>query len=192
LIRSSLVQFFLNFGWVFLLSDLPGYLTGELEVGKVEAGFLSSIPAWVSCGGMVAGGIITDWTARRFGLRWGRSLPIAASMFVCSIASLLCPWFTHPLVFVSLLSVMAIAADVSNPSVWAFSQDIGGHNAGKVLGWVNMFGNFGAGLSPIVISMIQRNFGWNACFWVFAVCFIAAGWSALGMDASRKIVSSSS
>ncbi|AMV30834.1 putative sulfoacetate transporter SauU [Pirellula sp. SH-Sr6A] len=187
LVRASLVQFLLNFGWVFLLSDLPSYLTGELGVGKVEAGFLSSLPAWVSCVGMVAGGIITDWTSRHLGLRWGRSLPIAMSMFVCGIVSFVCPWFTHPLSFVALLSVMAIAADISNPSVWAFSQDIGGRNAGKVLGWVNMFGNFGAGLSPVAISMIQRQFGWDACFWAFSLCFVVAGVTALGMDSNRKL-----
>lgn len=187
LIRASLVQFFLNFGWVFLLSDLPSYLTGELGVGKVEAGFLSSIPAWVSCVGMVAGGIITDWTARAFGMRWGRAIPVASSMFVCSIASFVCPWFSNPLGFVILLSVMAIAADISNPSVWAFSQDIGGRNAGKVLGWVNMFGNIAAGISPVAISMIQREFGWDACFWLFSACFLAAAVVGLGMDSSRKL-----
>lgn len=187
LIRASLVQFFLNFGWVFLLSDLPSYLTGELGVGKVEAGFLSSIPAWVSCLGMVAGGIITDWTARAFGMRWGRAIPVASSMFVCCLASFICPWFSNPLSLVILLSLMAIAADISNPSVWAFSQDIGGRNAGKVLGWVNMFGNIGAGISPVAISMIQREYGWDACFWLFSACFLTAAGVGLGMDSSRKL-----
>lgn len=187
LIRASFVQFFLNFGWVFLLSDLPSYLTGELRVGKVEAGFLSSIPAWVSCLGMVAGGIITDWTARAFGMRWGRAIPVASSMLVCSVASFVCPWFSNPLSLVILLSVMAIAADISNPSVWAFSQDIGGRNAGKVLGWVNMFGNIAAGISPVAISMIQREYGWDACFWLFSACFLAAAAVGLGMDSSRKL-----
>jgi ACS family glucarate transporter-like MFS transporter len=108
-------------------------------------------------------------------------------MFFCSVAYLLCPQFTNPILFVCMLSVMAVAVDFSNPSLWAFAQDVGGRNAGKVLGWGNMFGNIGAGLSPILMASIQQSYGWNVCFYVFATCFFLAGILAMLLNAEKKI-----
>lgn len=187
MIASSIVQFLINFGWVFLLSDLPSYLQKELGVDKVETGFLSTIPPLVSCIGMLLGGTATDLLVRRLGLRRARSYPIAAMMFFCSVSYLACSGVTNPLLFVLTLSIMAIAVDLSNPSLWAFSQDIGGRNAGKVLGWCNMFGNFGAGLSPILLSWFQARYGWSACFYLFSSCFFVAGLVALAMNAEHKV-----
>lgn len=184
---SSAIQFFTNFGWVFLLSDLPTYLQQVLGEEKVRTGFLSSIPPFVSCIGMLFGGVVTDLMSKRFGVRLARSIPIAVMMFFCSAAYLVCPLFSNALAFVLVLSVMAVAVDFSNPSIWAFAQDVGGRNAGKVLGWGNMWGNIGAGLSPILMSMVQRRFGWSVCFYSFSVCFLLAGLIALLLNAERKI-----
>ncbi len=184
---SSGIQFFTNFGWVFLLSDLPTYLQQVLGEEKVRTGFLSSIPPFVSCIGMLFGGVVTDLMSKRFGVRLARSIPIAVMMFFCSAAYLVCPLFSNALAFVLVLSVMAVAVDFSNPSIWAFAQDVGGRNAGKVLGWGNMWGNIGAGLSPILMSMVQRRFGWSVCFYSFSVCFLLAGLIALLLNAERKI-----
>jgi len=183
----SAIQFFTNIGWVFLLSDLPNYLIQVLGVAKISTGFLSTIPPLVSCVGMLFGGLVTDLMSRRFGIRMARSVPIATMMFFCSVAYLLCPQFTNPILFVCMLSVMAVAVDFSNPSLWAFAQDVGGRNAGKVLGWGNMFGNIGAGLSPILMAKIQQSYGWNVCFYVFATCFFLAGILAMLLNAEKKI-----
>jgi len=184
---SSAIQFFTNFGWVFLLSDLPTYLQQVLGEEKVRTGFLSSIPPFVSCIGMLFGGVVTDLMSKRFGVRLARSIPIAVMMFFCSAAYLVCPLFSNALAFVLVLSVMAVAVDFSNPSIWAFAQDVGGRNAGKVLGWGNMWGNIGAGLSPILMSIVQRQFGWSVCFYSFSACFLLAGVIALLLNAERKI-----
>lgn len=184
---SSAIQFFTNFGWVFLLSDLPTYLQQVLGEEKVRTGFLSSIPPFVSCIGMLFGGVVTDLMSKRFGVRLARSIPIAVMMFFCSVTYLVCPLFSDAFTFVLVLSVMAVAVDFSNPSIWAFAQDVGGRNAGKVLGWGNMWGNIGAGLSPILMSMVQRQFGWSVCFYSFSACFLLAGLIALLLNAERKI-----
>ncbi len=187
LILYSAIQFFTNIGWVFLLSDLPNYLIQVLGVPKISTGFLSTIPPLVSCVGMLFGGVVTDLMSRRFGVRLARSVPIATMMFFCSLAYLLCPQFSSPILFVSMLSVMAVAVDFSNPSLWAFAQDVGGRNAGKVLGWGNMFGNIGAGLSPILMASIKQSYGWGICFYVFATCFFLAGILAMLLNAEKKI-----
>ena len=188
LVCASVVQFMINFGWVFLLYEMPTYLEQVMKVDKIQNGFLSSIPAWISCIGMIFGGVVTDLLSKRFGLRFARSIPIASMMMLCAASYLICTQITSPLLFVGVISVMAIGVDFANPSIWAYAQDVGKRNAGKVLGWGNMWGNFGAGLGPIVSALIQTRYGWNTCFVVNAICFGIAFIAAFGMNASKPIL----
>ena len=77
--------------------------------------------------------------------------------------------------------------DISNPSTWAFAQDVGGKNVGAALGWGNMWGNLGAALSPSLLTEIKIHFGWDAAFFVCAAVFACA--SALGflLNSSKTI-----
>jgi hypothetical protein len=75
--------------------------------------------------------------------------------------------------------------------VWAFAQDVGGRHTAAILGWGNMWGNFGAAAAPPLYSLVlgqnPNEMAWIA---VFAICgggFLAAGVGALAMDASRPI-----
>ena len=45
---------------------------------------------------------------------------------------------------VVLFSIVAFGTDFGGPSIWAFTQDVGGRHVGSVLGWGNMWGNLGA------------------------------------------------
>jgi MFS family permease len=185
---SSTMQFCVNLAWVFLITLLPLYLTEAFGVPVEERGVMASLPAWVSCCGMFMGGFVTDALTWRFGLRWGRALPLCTMMAVCASAYLACVWLKSPWAVVAALAVMGMGVDLSNPATWAFAQDVGGRNAGAALGWGNMWGNFGAALSPVVLGAIQRRAGWEAVFATCAAAFVLAGCCALLLDASRPLL----
>ncbi len=184
---SGLTQFGINLGWVFLITLLPRYLIEAFHVPIEERGTMTTLPLLVACVGMFLGGRLTDWLTARLGRRRGRSLPIAGSAAVCVIIYLLCPWLPTAWAVVVALSVMALSLDLGVPSIWAFAQDIGGRNVGSAVGWGNMWGNFGAAVSPVLLTAVERAAGWPAAFVTCAAAFLVSGVAALFLDADRPL-----
>ena len=79
---SGLTQFCINIGWAFLLTKLGEYLEKGHGLTGADKGLWSSLPLFVGLAGMFAGGFVTDVLSRRWGLRWGRAIPIGVSLFV--------------------------------------------------------------------------------------------------------------
>lgn len=193
---ASLTQFCVNIGWAFIITSLGDYLEkGHGLIGR-EKGFWASLPMWAAIGGMFAGGFITDGLTKRVGLRWGRAAPISAALLVCAAACGVAANTADYRLVVGMLCVMAAFVDVGTPAVWAFAQDIGGRHTGAALGWANMWGNLGAGLSPVLLGWVQRNFavpgvptsGWPAAFAVCATTFSLAAVAALCLNATKPLV----
>jgi MFS family permease len=186
---SSLSQFFTNFAWAFLVFMLPRYLADAHNVATEERGWMSATPIFVGMFGMLAGGWVTDRLTRHVGLRWGRSLPLAFSRFAAMLAFIAAALLDAPWPVTLALSVVAISTDLGTPSTWAFMQDVGGKHVGSILGWGNMWGNFGAALSPWVLNKVIGDSGhWPACFLTCASAYLLSGLCALGVDARRPIV----
>jgi MFS transporter, ACS family, glucarate transporter len=184
----GLMQFGINMGWAFLITKLPDMLVERHGVGPEEKGALAALPAWLSCIGLILGGIATDLIAKRMGVRWGRSLPMVvvfcgAAFFYAFAGTFLNPWLV-----VAALSMVAICSDLGNPPMWAFAQDVGGQHVGAALGWGNMWGNLGAATSPIVLGAIQRQHGWDSVFLAGAASYLVAAAAAFTLDARKPIV----
>jgi MFS family permease len=184
---SSIAQFCTNFGWVFLLTWLPRYLEVVQKVPVVQRGWMTGLPVLVGMVGMFTGGWLTDRLTRWFGLRWGRCLPMTLTRFVAVAAYVACIWLRSPWPVTAALAVVAVATDLGTPAVWAFMQDVGGRHVGSVLGWGNMWGNFGAALSPYVLILVVKTWGWDALFLTCAGAYLVAGIAAVGVDATIPI-----
>lgn len=192
---SCVVQFTTVIGWIFLVSWLPRYLDTKHGIPLTQRAWMSSIPLFVGWFGMLWGGVLTDRLVHRVGLRWARVLPISLSRFLAMAAYVVCLFEPSPWVAVACFSVVAFATDLGNPAIWAFSQDVGGRHVGSVLGWGNMFGNFGATIAPsLLISLCAVQSGgetiyqWNNAFLVCGGAFLVSGLAALGIDPTTPIV----
>ncbi len=64
-------------------------------------------------------------TPRRFGLRWGRVLPMSVSGFLAGSAYLVCLQMDSAWGVVACCAVVSFAVDLGNPAIWAFMQDVG-------------------------------------------------------------------
>jgi nitrate/nitrite transporter NarK len=73
------------------------------------------------------------------------------------------------------LGFMAFLVDLSNPTIWAFAQDVGGRHVGAALGFGNMLGNFGAAASPVILQLVRKSLGWDVAFLICAGSFVLAG-----------------
>jgi MFS transporter, ACS family, glucarate transporter len=184
----SLMHFFSNFGWVFLITLMPRFLSERFKVPLDQRGLMTTIPLFVAAFGMIAGGVTTDWLTARYGKRWGRAWPVGVMKFPCAIMLGISPFLPDPWTVVLALSLMSICQDFGIPAVWAFAQDTGGANqAGAVLGWGNMWGNLGAGIAPPILGALGANLGWNFVLFTGAAAFVMCGTCGLLMRADRPL-----
>jgi sugar phosphate permease len=189
---SSIVQFCINAGWVFLITWLPSYLVDVQGVSAFSGAIMVSMVLACGLPGMLMGGWASDQAVKRWGLRWGRVLPVAAAASVASVAYLLCPWLDSVWLILLCCGIVSMMTDFGNPSFWAFMQDVGGANTATIYGWANMWGNFGASLSSLLIPQLMsygesRGLGQMPAFIACGLCFLVAAMCVLGVNATRPI-----
>lgn len=197
LIRSGtmwlmcLVQFGINIGWVFLVTWLPTYLQDVKGVEAKTGGLMSTIVLFAGIAGMLLGGRVTDMAMKKFGPRWGRTLPLVGCYTVAFVAYLTCLRLESPMAFIVAVSIVAFCTDMSVPAIWAFIQDIGGKNTAAVFGWGNMWGNLGAATTPLLVPIVLHkwdgNGDWSEAFLLFSAGFLIAGLAALGIRPNHKL-----
>ena len=78
----------------------------------------------------------------------------------------------------SLTASMFFLECTIGPS-WAVPMDVGGEYSGTVSGMMNMGGNIGGAISPMVFAILARYYSWVAPFIVAAVLLLigAAVWA---------------
>jgi MFS family permease len=180
------LQFCNNISWAFLVTLLPSYLKEanvDIELrSKIQTGVLLA-----GCGGMIAGGLVTDLARRKLGPRWGRSVPVASMMVLCGIMCAILSAGPNLWVAVAALALISFWQDLAVPSLWAYAQDVGGKNVGAALGFGNMLGNLGASLSPLLLGEVKRAAGWEAAFVLCTMCCIISTICGLLLDATKPV-----
>jgi MFS family permease len=184
-------QMLSNVGWVFLVTWLPTYLVEEMHVEEVRGGQLVTLVLAFGMLGQLAGGWYADWATRRFGLRWGRVVPMSSSMFLCATAYVICPFVNSTWVLISCCAAVSLGTDMANPATWAFMSDVGGRATAAAGGWGNMWGNLGASASAMLVPWLLKvggGSGKTLVFFTLAGAFVLAGLIVLGMDATKMLL----
>ncbi len=187
---SSLSQVGTNIGWLFVTAKLPDYLDQVHHVEIIQRGYLSSLPMAAGVVGMLLGGRLTDWMRWKWGVRWGRAIPMGLTRFGAAAAYLGCLLADDPWVATILCMTVAFFTDLGVAATWAFVQDAGGRYVGVVLGFGNMWGNIGAAVAPQLYGYAlewSRN-DWNVCFLLCSGSMIISGIAGLMIDASQPVV----
>jgi ACS family glucarate transporter-like MFS transporter len=184
----SIVSFFTNVGWVFLITSFPRFLKEEHHVGVVARSWMAFLPLAVGIVGMYLGGWLTDRLKSAYGAWWGRSFFLGFSRFLVMAGFLGCVWLRTPWGVTLALVLVAWATDLGTPVLWAYSQDVGGRYVGSVLGWGNMWGNLGGAVSPLILGWVASYWSWDAMFLTCAGAFLLAGICSLAVDATRPVV----
>ena len=151
---NALMQFLINIGWAFLITWLPTYLKEARHVEAVAGGRMVTLV--LACGmcGQIVGGLVGDWSVRRCGLKWGRRLPLCASGTLAGAAYIGCLFAGTTWGVVGFCGMVSFAVDLGTPAIWAFLQDIGGRVTAAAAGWANMWGNFGATLTSLMVPWL--------------------------------------
>jgi nitrate/nitrite transporter NarK len=103
----------------------------------------------------------------------------------------ICPWLPpDPWLVTAALTLMSVCQDFGVTATWAFAQDTGGRQAATVLGWANMWGNFGAGIGSILVGAMAARLGWDAALYTGAFAFLMCGITGVLANAAEPLFKS--
>ena len=175
--------------WIFL-SWLPSYLVEFRHFTLLKVGLLGSLPLWAGVIGDTVGGLATDWLLKKTGnMRLARRVVAIVGMLGC--AAFIVPAALAEQAYTALFCLtgaMFFLECTIGPS-WAVPMDMGGEYSGTVSGMMNMAGNIGGALSPIVFGVLVQFGSWQAPFIVAASLLVigSAVW-AFWLDPEQSVV----
>src|SRR5207249_223405 len=159
----------------FYIQWMPTYLNESFpHLIDMQRTLLSCIPLFFGGLGSIFCGLVSSSLARWLGSvartrRWCgfTGLLGAAVMLVVSIQ------FKNPLLAVLSVGMASFYNDLAMPGAWGACMDVGGRCAGSLSGSMNMMGNAGGALAPMVVPFVLKaaHGNWNANFWMFAAVY---------------------
>jgi len=167
--------FCMSYSWYFYITWMPTYLNESFpQLTEMQRTLLNCIPLFFGGLGSIFSGLIAAPLTRKLGSvartrRWSGSFGLfgAAVMLVVSIQ------FKNPLLAVLSVGIASFCNDLAMPGGWGACMDVGGRCAGSLSGSMNMMGNAGGALAPMIVPFVLKaaHGDWNANFWMFAAVY---------------------
>jgi ACS family glucarate transporter-like MFS transporter len=165
--------------WIFI------YLTRVRGLTVQQGGMWGMLP-YLSIAILAPfGGLFSDFLSRRLGKKRGRKVAVWTGMFASALLLWLGSRAPNSIIAVMLLAGASGLNMFAAPTFWATSIDLTPKFAGSLSGLMNMFGNLGGWLSPIVTAYIAIRFGWAQALLVAALVTIASGLCFSFVDAGH-------
>ena len=167
---------------------LPTYLNKARGFNLKQMGFYAMLPLLAGTVGDLAGGLLSDFIAKRTGdLKLARR-SVGASGFLLAAIMILPATFTpDPYLCVVYTCIAMFGLELTVGVSWAVPLDIGGDYAGSVSAVMNTCGNIGGAISPMILAYLVTSHGWNIPFVVAsAMCLTGALLYGL-IDATQEI-----
>lgn len=181
-------QFFRAAGYIFFATWFPKYLQAVHGVTTLQSGLLASLPMLGVILGGPLGGTFSDWLYRRTQSRTiSRKLPGAISQYLCGAIIALAYSIDSPVLAVLVISTGTFVFAFGGCCAYTVTMDIAGKQVPIVFAIMNMSGNIGAALSPIIVGEVADRFGWQPVLFLFAAIYVAAGICWTLLDASKVV-----
>ncbi|MCH7686524.1 MAG: MFS transporter [Planctomycetes bacterium] len=176
-------QFFRAAGYIFYSTWFPTFLRETRGVSVKESGYLTTLPILAALLGALSGGTVSDWVLTRTGSRRLARQGVAVTGLSCCALCIFIAYLVHesierPLPAVLLISAGAFCASLAGPASYSTTIDMAGKHVATVFATMNMSGNIGAMVFPMVVPIILGETGaagnWNQVLFMFCGIYVAA------------------
>ncbi|HEY2011938.1 MAG TPA: MFS transporter [Bryobacteraceae bacterium] len=167
--------FCLSYGWYFYITWLPTYMREGRHMEVASSALLGVLPLFMGGLGNPAAVYLSSWMISvTHDVRKTRRV-IACFGFAGASGFLVYSTTMHEPLFAMLMIGMAsFCNDLVMPGSWAAAMDVGGKHAGTLSGAMNMWGNIGGAICPMVIGYILKftDHNWNLTFYLSAAIYL--------------------
>lgn len=180
----------LSYGWYFYVTWLPTYLREARGTGVKFGALLASLPLLLGGLGCLVSAQIIPRLARKIGSVMLARRIVAIVGFVGASACIFAfVQVANPVRAMLLLGLAGFFNDFVMPACWAGCMDIGGRYSGTVSGSMNMIGNIGGALSPLIVGYILTWYpgNWTLTFYLSAAIYLMGGVCWLFIDAHTPL-----
>ena len=188
--------FCISYVWYFYITWMPTYMKQALKLNTDDpwVAFMGGLPLLFGGVGCFLGGVL----ARRMS---SRVASLSSARRVLGVAGMLCAglmiWLStlldNPHYVLLALGISGFFNDLSMPGAWGTCMDVGGKLAGSVSGSMNMMGNFGGALGPVVAAQLLHYFGnnWDIPLYVAASTYLVSAlcWAFIDSDDKLEVAS---
>lgn len=200
--RVMVVQQFMNAGADIAYTLVLGSFFLSLGVKDMkDLGWIVSLPLIGGAIGGIVGGYLNDWLIPRVGSRWGRSLVGISGKGLAA----LCLWgaISQPTPLRVSVGLMCVKffTDWTQPTGWGTCTDIGGRFAATVFSIMNMAGNIGGLVMPLIFGPLLDYFtteiqfegelkmvtDFTPMFMIVGALYVAAGFCWLFVDCTERV-----
>jgi D-galactonate transporter len=172
------------------LTWLPSYLVDARHFTLLKVGIFASLPLFAGVIGDTVGGLATDWLLKKTGnTKLARRSVAIVGLLGCAVFIVPAALTEDAYVAVYCLTAAMFFLECTIGPSWSVPMDTGGKYSGTVSGMMNMAGNIGGAMSPLVFGVLAQYGNWQAPFVVAAVLLVlgAAVWG-FWLDPDRSVV----
>ena len=167
--------FCMSYAWYFYITWMPTYLKEKFaDLTDMNRALLACVPLAFGGLGSIFAGLISAPLERRLGgtARTRRMLG-CVGLACAGVMLLISIQFQNPFLSVFAVGLASFCNDLAMPGAWGACMDVGGRHTGSLSGSMNMMGNAGGALAPLMIPYVLAwtNNNWNVNFWMFAAVY---------------------
>jgi MFS transporter, ACS family, glucarate transporter len=180
--------FFMSYAWYFYITWFPTYLKEHFpELGDMQRALLACVPLFFGGIGSILAGLLSARLDAWLGSiaktrRWLGVLGMgtAGVMLVVSMQ------LESPVASVLAIGLASLCSDLALPGSWGACMDVGGRHTGALSGSMNMMGNAGGAVAPLVVPYVlaatDNNWHYNIGLFATAYFLGAICWSFVNSD----------
>jgi MFS family permease len=180
-------QFLRAAGYIFYATWFPTYLRETRGVSLAAAGLLTSAPLLaVVLGGAVGGWCIDQIERVTRSRRISRQAVGIVSHALCGGCVLAAYAVESAVLAVALIAAGSLVFALGSASAYAITMDLGGKHVATLFATMNMCGNIGAAICPVVIAALVPRIGWHGVLPVFGGIYWAVACCWLSLDPAPR------
>ncbi|MDQ6677768.1 MAG: MFS transporter [Acidobacteriota bacterium] len=179
--------FCLSYSWYFYVTWLPTYMREARHFDPASGGsaVLAGLPLFLGGIGSLFSGFVAKPLTRLTGSVGKTRRILACTGFVCASALLVISTLLRdPVTALVAMSFASFSNDLAMPGAWGACMDVGGQYAGTLSGTMNMMGNAGGAIAPVIAGYLLKATGddWNLVIYVAAAVYFVGAFFWLALD----------